>query len=126
MGNLESCKLSEIPWQTDSSEKFFFENERVCIVHYAGELTIVEYGRNEVLGTCRTEHMVRDVPVRGPSLLHGWWEGAASWHGHRGSQLFCLFLHSSLQTLPVSVVRPARIHQGHGCVLPHLAVPLGE
>lgn len=34
MGDLESCKLSEIPWQTDGSEKFHFENDRVCMVHY--------------------------------------------------------------------------------------------
>lgn len=57
MGDLETCKLSEIPWESDGTEKFHFENERVCMVHVAGELHIVEYGRNEVLGTCRTEHM---------------------------------------------------------------------
>ncbi|EFJ49307.1 intraflagellar protein IFT172 [Volvox carteri f. nagariensis] len=57
MGDLESCKLSEIPWESNNTEKFHFENERVCMVHYAGELHIIEYGRNDVLGTCRTEHM---------------------------------------------------------------------
>ncbi|MEW5300130.1 MAG: hypothetical protein WDW38_002966 [Sanguina aurantia] len=57
MGNLDSCKLSEVPWGAGAAEKFHFENERACIVHCAGELHIVEYGRNEVLGTVRTEHM---------------------------------------------------------------------
>lgn len=57
MGDLESCKLSEIPWESNNTEKFHFENERVCMVHYTGELHIIEYGRNDVLGTCRTEHM---------------------------------------------------------------------
>lgn len=27
------------------------------MVHNAGELSLVEYGCNEVLGTCRTEHL---------------------------------------------------------------------
>jgi intraflagellar transport protein 172 len=36
-------------------EKFFFEYPGVCLIFYAGELTIVEYGRNEILGTVRTE-----------------------------------------------------------------------
>lgn len=57
MGCLETCKLSEVPWNGDGNEKFFFENEKVCMVYFAGELLIVEYGRNEVLGVCRTEHM---------------------------------------------------------------------
>mmetsp|Transcript_26109 Transcript_26109/g.57041 ORF Transcript_26109/g.57041 Transcript_26109/m.57041 type:complete len:1764 (+) Transcript_26109:195-5486(+) len=57
MGDLESCKLSEIEWRGDGSEKYIFDNESVCIVYYAGELTIVAYGRNEVLGVCRTEHL---------------------------------------------------------------------
>lgn len=29
------------------------------MVYNAGELSLVEYGRNEVLGSCRTEHMSR-------------------------------------------------------------------
>jgi intraflagellar transport protein 172 len=29
----------------------------VCLIYNAGELSLVEYGRNEVLGTCRTEYM---------------------------------------------------------------------
>uniref|UniRef100_A0A7S0YIK8 Intraflagellar transport protein n=1 Tax=Polytomella parva TaxID=51329 RepID=A0A7S0YIK8_9CHLO len=58
LGNLETCKLSEVSWdRIEGGEKFHFENERVCLVHAAGELHIIEYGRNEVLGTCRTEHM---------------------------------------------------------------------
>jgi hypothetical protein len=30
---------------------------QVCLIYNAGELSLVEYGRNEVLGTCRTEYM---------------------------------------------------------------------
>ena len=58
MGDMDSCKLSEVPWTGSSgSEKFFFDNPQVCMIYNAGELTLIEYGRNEVLGTCRTEHM---------------------------------------------------------------------
>jgi hypothetical protein len=29
LGDLESCRLSEIPWESDLSEKFYFEHEKV-------------------------------------------------------------------------------------------------
>uniref|UniRef100_A0A7S3QV19 Intraflagellar transport protein 172 homolog n=1 Tax=Dunaliella tertiolecta TaxID=3047 RepID=A0A7S3QV19_DUNTE len=58
MGDLESCNLSEIPWSAaHGTEKFIFDNETVCVIYYAGELTLVAYGRNEILGVCRTEHV---------------------------------------------------------------------
>ena len=57
MGDLESCKLSEVPWTSSGTEKFFFDNPSVCMVFSAGQLALVEYGRNETLGACRTEHM---------------------------------------------------------------------
>ncbi|KAL2912183.1 hypothetical protein HK105_208316 [Polyrhizophydium stewartii] len=57
MGDLASCKLSEIPWTGSGNEKFYFENPHVCMVFNAGELSLVEYGVNEILGSCRTEHM---------------------------------------------------------------------
>ncbi|KAK2546717.1 Intraflagellar transport protein 172-like protein [Acropora cervicornis] len=48
----------EVPWQgTGGNEKFFFENENVCMVFNAGELSLIEYGINEILGTVRTEFM---------------------------------------------------------------------
>ncbi|GMH45662.1 hypothetical protein BSKO_13619 [Bryopsis sp. KO-2023] len=58
VGDLETCKLSEIPWSNSTGgEKFHFENEKVCMIYCGGELSLVEYGRNEVLGSCRTEHI---------------------------------------------------------------------
>lgn len=58
LGDLITCKLSEIPWAaSDGKEKFFFDNPLVCMIFKAGELSIVEYGQNEVLGYARTEHM---------------------------------------------------------------------
>jgi hypothetical protein len=32
IGDLESCKLSEVPWSGSGSEKFIFENPAVCMV----------------------------------------------------------------------------------------------
>lgn len=50
---------------TGGNEKFYFENENVCMVFNAGELTLVEYGINDVLGSVRTElmnpHLIRSV-----------------------------------------------------------------
>ena len=57
MGDLETCKLSEVPWNGSGSEKYHFDNPQVCMIFNSGELTLVEYGRNEILGSCRTEHM---------------------------------------------------------------------
>ncbi|XP_070555163.1 intraflagellar transport protein 172 homolog [Ptychodera flava] len=58
LGDLVTNKLSEVPWQnTGGNEKFFFENENVCMIFNAGELSLVEYGSNEILGSVRTEFM---------------------------------------------------------------------
>ena len=56
-GDLESCKLSEVPWSSNGSEKFVFDNPSVCMVYASGELSLIEYGKNEILGSCRTEKM---------------------------------------------------------------------
>ncbi len=43
-------------WHGNGKEKFNFENPQVAIVHYAGELSLVEYGENEILGSVRTSY----------------------------------------------------------------------
>uniref|UniRef100_F7BYN0 Intraflagellar transport protein 172 homolog n=1 Tax=Macaca mulatta TaxID=9544 RepID=F7BYN0_MACMU len=49
---------SQIAWQgSGGNEKYFFENENVCMIFNAGELTLVEYGNNDTLGSVRTEFM---------------------------------------------------------------------
>ncbi|XP_076179801.1 intraflagellar transport protein Oseg2 [Ptiloglossa arizonensis] len=56
LADIELNLISEIPWEDKSnSEKFFFEYPRVCLIFCSGELTIVEYGNNELLGSVRTE-----------------------------------------------------------------------
>lgn len=57
LGDLDSCKVSEIPWRGSGNEKFDFSNPNICMVFNAGELSIVEYGVNDVIGTCRTENI---------------------------------------------------------------------
>ncbi|KAI8469208.1 MAG: intraflagellar protein IFT172 [Monoraphidium minutum] len=58
LGDLESCKLSEVPWEGGGGgERFYFENEQVCLLYRGGELTVVEYGVNEAVLALRTEHM---------------------------------------------------------------------
>mmetsp|Transcript_137045 Transcript_137045/g.238278 ORF Transcript_137045/g.238278 Transcript_137045/m.238278 type:complete len:1651 (-) Transcript_137045:230-5182(-) len=58
MGDLVTCKLSEVQWNAAANhEKFYFDNPQVCMVYHAGELTLVEYGRNDILGVCRTENV---------------------------------------------------------------------
>ena len=31
------------------------------MIYNAGELTLIEYGNNEILGNCRTEHMKKNL-----------------------------------------------------------------
>jgi intraflagellar transport protein 172 len=57
MGDMESCKLSELPWRGSGNEKYDFSNPNICMIFNAGELSIVEYGVNELIGTCRTENI---------------------------------------------------------------------
>jgi intraflagellar transport protein 172 len=54
LGDLETLKLSEIQWHGNGTEKYIFDNPAACIIYFAGEATIVEYGMDEVLGAVRT------------------------------------------------------------------------
>lgn len=59
IGDLNNGNLSEIPWKSvaGSEEKFYFENESVCMIFSGGELTLVEYGAQDALASVRTEFM---------------------------------------------------------------------
>ncbi|KAJ3607079.1 hypothetical protein NHX12_026594 [Muraenolepis orangiensis] len=58
LGDLLNNKLSEVAWPgSGGNEKFFFEKETVCMIFNAGELSLVEYENNEILGSVRTEFM---------------------------------------------------------------------
>lgn len=47
-GSPSTSSSSDIP-------KYYFENENACLVFYAGEIFVIEYGVNEVVGTARSE-----------------------------------------------------------------------
>lgn len=53
--DMESGLQSEVAWHGSGNEKYDVNNPGVCLIFNAGELTLVEYGNNEILGTCRTE-----------------------------------------------------------------------
>ncbi|XP_060947369.1 intraflagellar transport protein 172 homolog [Limanda limanda] len=56
--DLQTSNSSEVPWPSSGgNEKFFFENETVCMIFNAGELSLVEYNNNDILGSVRTEFM---------------------------------------------------------------------
>jgi intraflagellar transport protein 172 len=56
LGDLQTLKLSEIQWHGNGSEKYIFDNPAACIIYFAGEVSIVEYGVDEALGSIRTSH----------------------------------------------------------------------
>lgn len=57
LGDLSSGLVSEVPWTTSGKEKYFFDYPTLCMVHSVGELSLIEYGNSEILGSCRTEYM---------------------------------------------------------------------
>ncbi|BDA43673.1 probable intraflagellar transport protein 172 homolog [Coccomyxa sp. Obi] len=53
ISNFISNLTGEILWAGSGKERFYFGNPRVCGIYDAGELSIVEFGSSEVLGSCR-------------------------------------------------------------------------
>ncbi|KAH3760349.1 intraflagellar transport protein [Pelomyxa schiedti] len=54
--------VSEIYWNSSGSDKFLFDNPKVCMILNAGELSIVEYGApKQPLGAIRTEFVHRHL-----------------------------------------------------------------
>ncbi|CAH0385245.1 unnamed protein product [Bemisia tabaci] len=56
LGDLERNLLSEVRWpDSDRRERFYFDYSNVCLVFNGGELSLIEYGNNEILSSVRTE-----------------------------------------------------------------------
>jgi len=55
IGEVATGLTSEIAWlySDKDKERFYFEYENVCVIYYESEMTIVEYGRDETLGSFR-------------------------------------------------------------------------
>jgi intraflagellar transport protein 172 len=54
LGDFDTLRLSEIQSHATGSEKYIFDNPNACIIYFAGEATIVEFGLDEPLGSVRT------------------------------------------------------------------------
>jgi intraflagellar transport protein 172 len=61
LGDLDTLKLSELSWHGNGSEKFLFDNPAACMIYFAGEITIVEYGVDDTIGTIRTSFVNNHV-----------------------------------------------------------------
>ncbi|KAI6232370.1 Intraflagellar transport protein osm-1 [Aphelenchoides besseyi] len=57
VADMEVDKFSEIAWDAGGNEKFYFDNEECCMIINAGEISLIEYGRNEIIGWIRTERI---------------------------------------------------------------------
>ncbi|EJD74502.1 intraflagellar transporter osm-1 [Loa loa] len=55
IADMSTSYCSEIEWQSAGNERFYFDNENVCMIINAGEVSLVEYGNNAVIGWIRTE-----------------------------------------------------------------------
>ena len=57
VGDLEIDKNSEIEWNGSGNEKFEFSSQGVCWISNAGEVSVIEFGVDEIIGTFRTEYV---------------------------------------------------------------------
>ncbi|CAH8560325.1 unnamed protein product [Schistosoma turkestanicum] len=56
LGDLLENHLSEVQWNSKNfNERFYFGYNKFCIIFGSGELYVVEYGVNEILGSIKTE-----------------------------------------------------------------------
>lgn len=49
------CLYLKISW-SGTNENFNFQNAPVCMIHRAGELSLIEYGINSVLASVRNQY----------------------------------------------------------------------
>jgi intraflagellar transport protein 172 len=57
IGDLQTNKSSEFEWRGGGNEKFDMKNQNLCLIFNAGEVSVIEFGNNEILGTFRTEYV---------------------------------------------------------------------
>jgi intraflagellar transport protein 172 len=61
IGDVDRGKYSEIPWIVTGKEIYDFSNPGMCMIYHTGELAIIEYGKNEIIGYCRTDYIHPNV-----------------------------------------------------------------
>jgi intraflagellar transport protein 172 len=54
IGDLKKNKCSEFEWRGGGNEKFDLTNANVCLIFNAGEVSVIEFGKNDILSTFRT------------------------------------------------------------------------
>lgn len=57
LADIESGLASEFEWRGGGNEKYDMKNDDLCLIFNAGEVSIVEFGNNDILGTFRTEYV---------------------------------------------------------------------
>uniref|UniRef100_A0A0K0F112 Intraflagellar transport protein osm-1 (inferred by orthology to a C. elegans protein) n=1 Tax=Strongyloides venezuelensis TaxID=75913 RepID=A0A0K0F112_STRVS len=55
LSNMEKELTSEVMWNSGGNEKFIMESDNCCMIVNAGEISIVEYGIDDIIGWIRTE-----------------------------------------------------------------------
>ena len=56
VGDLTTQKYSEVPWNNADSCRFDFNNLNTCLVYVNQEVSVIEFGNNEIIGYFRTEY----------------------------------------------------------------------
>lgn len=71
-GDLQQQIHSEVPWSFTNLEKFDFSIPNICLLFQQSEIYVIPYGKNDILGPCRTEfqalHLL-SICVDSPSSL---------------------------------------------------------
>ena len=57
LADLHTNKSSEFDWNGSGNEKFEFSNKNLCWISNAGEVSVIQFGYNEIIGTFRTEYV---------------------------------------------------------------------
>ncbi|KAI3378372.1 hypothetical protein SNEBB_000136 [Seison nebaliae] len=55
LGDIQTKLLSEVAWESCANEKFYFDNPTLAMVFASGELSLIEYGLQEITASVRTE-----------------------------------------------------------------------
>ena len=56
VGDLTLQKISEVSFNSNGTEKFDFNNYNSCLVYSTGEIAVIEFGNNEIIGYFKTDY----------------------------------------------------------------------
>jgi len=61
LGDLQRDNYSEIEWNGSGNENFEFTEQGLCWISNAGEVSIIEFGVHDILGTFWTEFVSKKL-----------------------------------------------------------------